>query len=73
MYRIYANKTVEKRKFTTVGLDSRQFGNEALDWMYCCNIWKLPHAAFGEKSFVTVVIPGNGHRTAMPVLHFERL
>ena len=49
-------------------------GNEfvSLDWMDCC------HAAFGEKSFVTAVIPGNGHRTAIQrtafrtgsVLHF---
>ena len=28
-------------------------------------------AAFGEKSFVTAVIPGNGHRTAIPRTAFR--
>ena len=74
MYRIYANKTVEKNiiHYRRIGFTAIP-GNIflPLDWMYCCNIWKLPHAVFGEKSFVTVVIPGNGHRTAMPRTAFR--
>ena len=56
VYRIYANKMV---KFT-----AEIPGNEfvPLDWMYHCFCNRLL-AAFGV---VTVVIPGNGHRTVMP-------
>ena len=34
---------------------------------------RLPCAVFGEKSFVTVVIPGNWHRTATPHGVFQAL
>ena len=44
-------------------------GNEfvPLDWMYRYD----RRAAFGEKYFVTVVILGNGYRTAMPRTAFQ--
>ena len=34
---------------------------------------QLPCTVFGEKSFVTVIIPGNWHRTATPHGVFQAL
>ena len=64
-----------KIKFTTVGLESQKFQevnlyHYRLDGPFVV-IDRNSRAVFGEKSFVTVVIPGNGHRTAMPHTAFR--